>query len=302
MSISFSIIILLSVGITGLLFLSSVYAEEENSMVLSVNSLSVFEIEKYPFVNGIVTDSDGNPLSDVEIQVNFPFNTGMTTTDFEGEFSITSSIPAELGEYTVTVYATKDAMYLNTQLIYNVMTQSEIAKNNTNSKESHRTSSYDNSKYDLLSRTILKEMEEQKKDNIKKEVSSDKQKEISEQRLEIHSKLKDDLKSFEEKNESHTSRNAFLKFLTDIDPSVKDLFWHQFLFTEERTDNALEAKEYALEEGKSSLEATKIFQQEAAISQNEIIEHNEELNIKYGNATYNVQERFDESGKFPRKN
>ena len=294
---------ILSVGVTGLFFLSSVYAEEENNMVLSINSLAVFEIEKHPFVNGIVTDSDGNPLSGVEIQVNFPFNTGITTTDSEGEFSITSSIPAELGEYTITVYATKDAMYLSTHVLYDVMTQSEIAKNNVNSKEqTPRTSSYDNGKYDLLSRAILSEMEEQKKDNIKKEILSDEQKKISEQRLEIHSKLKDELKSFEEKNESHTSRNAFLKFLTDIDPSVKDLFWHQFLFTEERTDNALEAKEYALEEGKSSLEATKIFQQEAAISQNEIIKHNEELNIKYGNATSNVQERFDENGKLPREN
>lgn len=301
MIIPFSIIILLSVGVTG--FFSSVYAEEENSMVLSINSLAVFEIEKYPFINGVVTDSDGNPLSDVEIQANFPFSTGIATTDAEGKFSITSSIPAELGKYTITLYATKDAMYLSTQMLYDVMTRSEITKNNANSEEqTPRTSSYDNSKYDLLSRVILEEMEEQKTENIKKEILSDKQREISEQRLEIDSKLKDELKSFEEKNESHTSKNAFLRFLADIDYSVKDIFWHQFLFTEERTDDALEAKEYALEEGKSSLEATKVFQQEAAISQNEIIEYNEELNIKYGNATSNVQERFDENGKLPREN
>ena len=303
---TFSIImLLLSINVAGFLFISSAYAEENNNgMVLSINSLSVFEQGKYPFVNGIVTDSDGNLLSGVEIQANFSSGMGIAITDSAGEFSITSSIAAEeLGTHTVTVYATKDTMYLNTQVTYNVMTQSEIAQINANSKEKiPRESSYDNSKYDLLSRTILNEMEEQKKDNIKKEILSEEQKEISENRMETHSKIGDELKSLEEKNESHTPRNAFLRFLADIDYSVKDIFWHQFLFTEEKTDDARKAKEYALDEGKSSLEATKIFQQEAAISQNEIIEYNKELNIKYGNATSGVQEQFDENGKLPREN
>ena len=240
----------------------------------------------------------------MEIQATFSSGVGIAITDSAGEFSITSSIAAEeLGKHTVTVYATKDTMYLNTQVTYNVMTQSEIAQINANSKEKiPRESSYDNSKYDLLSRTILNEMEEQKKDNVKKEILSEEQKEISENRLETHSKIENELKSLEEKNESHTPRNAFLRFLADIDYSVKDIFWHQFLFTEERTDDARKTKEYALDEGKSSLEATKIFQQEAAISQNEIIEYNKELNIKYGNATSGVQEQFNENGKLPRKN
>ena len=302
MIIPFSIIILLSVSVTGFLFVSSAWAVEDNSMILSINSLSIFEIEKYPFVNGVVTDSDNNPLSGVEIQANFPSDTGIAITDSAGEFSITSNIPAELGTHTVIVYATKNTMHLNTQVTYDVMTQSDIIKNNVNSKEkTPRTNSYDNSKYDLLSRTILNEMEKQKKDNTKKEILSEEQKEISERRLETHSKSEDELNSLEKKNESHTPRNAFLRFLADIDYSVKDIFWHQFLFTEERTDDAREAKGYALEEGKSTVEATKIFQQEAAISQNEIIEYNEELNIKYGNATSGVQAQFDENGKLPRE-
>ena len=305
MIISFSIIILLSVSITGFLFAPPTYAaENNNSMILSINSLSVFEQGKYPFVNGIVTDSDGKPLSDVEIQASFSSDMGITITNSAGEFSITSNIPAEeLGEHTVTVYATKNAMYLNTHVTYDVMTQSEIAQINANSGEkTPKTSSYDNSKYDLLSRSVLEDMEKQKKETAKQEEipSKEEQPIISEQKLETNSKLEDELKSLEEKNESHIPRNAFLRFLAEIDYSVKDIFWHQFLFTEERTDNAREAKEYALEEGKPSLEATKIFQQEAAISQNEIIEYNKELNIKYGNATSDIQEQFDENGKLPR--
>ena len=302
-SMMITVVMFLSVGVMGLSFVSMVSAQEDNNgMVLSINSLSIFEQGKYPFVNGIVTDANKNPIPGVEIQATFSSGMGITTTDFAGEFSITSSTAAkELGEHTVTVYAAKNAMHLNTQVAYDVMTQSEITKINADSKEkTPRESGYDNSKYDLLSRTILNEMEAQKKDNIKKEILSEEQKEVSEQRLETHSKIEDELKSLEEKNESHTPRNAFLRFLADIDYSVKDIFWHQFLFTEERTDDARDAKDYALEEGKSSLEATKIFQQEAAISQSEIIEYNEELNVKYGNATSGVQEQFDENGKIPR--
>ncbi len=298
------VIILLSVSVTGLLLSSSVWAEENNGMILSINSLSIFELGQYPFVSGVVTDSDGNPLSDVEIQVTFPSSTGIAISDSAGEFSITSKIPAELvEEHSITVHAIKGATYLNTQVTYDVMTQSEFAKNNAvdSKQKTPKTSSYDNSKYDLRSRAILKDMEEQKKENAKKETLSKEQQTISKQRLETQSKLEDELKSFEEKNESHTPRNAFLRFLADIDHSVKDIFWHQFLFTEERTDNAREAKEHALEEGKSSLAATKIFQQEAVISQNEIIEYNKELNIKYGNATSGIQDDFDENGKLPRE-
>ena len=92
-----------------------------------------------------------------------------------------------------------------------------------------------------------------------------------------------------------------MRFLADVDNSLKNIFWNQFLFTEEKTENARIAKQNALEEGKSSMEATKIFQKEAAISQSEIMEHNKEITVKYGNATGSVQEQFDENGKLPRE-
>lgn len=293
--------ILLSATV-GLFVMTPVWAEE-NSVTLSVSSLSKFGVGQNPFVKGTVIDSNGNPLSNVEIQANFPSSVGIAVTNSAGEFSITSQAPAEPGEHVITVYATKDTLYLDTQVIYQVGTSNEILNNNnTNSEEKNsKTSNYDNSQYDLLSRTILKNIEEQKIDNQKREDLSEEQEAISEQRLQIHSELKNELESFEKEYESNTPRNAFLGFLTDVDSSVKDIFWHQFLFTEERTDDAREAKEYALEEGKSSIEATEVFREKATIRQSEINEYNNELNIKYGNATSSVQEQFDENGKLPRE-
>ena len=282
-------------------FVSPVWAEE-SSMKLSISSLSEFGLGQHPFVNGIVTDSDGKPLPDVKIQANFPSSVGIATTDSAGKFAITSNIPAYLGEHTITVFATNDSLHLKGQVKYQVMESPEISDKSENlEREGPKTSNYDNSKYDLRLRAILDDMEMQKIESIKKENLSEKAQTLSEQRLQTYSKLEDELKSLEEKNESHTPRNAFLRFLADIDYSVKNIFWNQFLFTEERTDNAREAKEYALEEGKSSVEATKIFQQEAAVTKNELIEYNKELNIKYGNATSSIQEQFNENGKIPRE-
>ena len=67
------------------------------------------------------------------------------------------------------------------------------------------------------------------------------------------------------------------------------------------TKQAQDAKEEALKDGKSSFEAMKIFQQEAAVTQKEIMDVNKNLSVKYGNSTSDVQNLFDENGKLPRE-
>ncbi len=41
----------------------------------------------------------------------------------------------------------------------------------------------------------------------------------------------------------------------------------------------------------------KVFIKQSATTRNEIIDHNNRLNIEYGNATSSIQEQFDEQGK-----
>lgn len=259
--------------------------------------MSEFKMGQHPFISGMAKDNDGNPLPDVEIQANFPSRIMLATTDSAGEFSITSPVAAEPGEHIISVFATKGTMNLKTQITYQVIDNQRVTADDTKNEDpeenNSKNSKFDNSKYDLLSRTILDKVEEQKIENEKKETQSKEQQIISEQRLQIREDLETDLKSFEKKSESHTPRNAFLRFLAHIDYSVKDIFWHQFLFTEEKTEDAQIAKENALEAGKSSFEATKIFQQEAAVTQGELIKYNEELSIKFGNTTSSIKDKFD---------
>ncbi len=287
---------LLLFGIVGL-FSMPVWAEQ--TMMFSVNSLSEFDVKETPVVYGTATDSEGNPLPGVEIQANFPSRMILATTDSAGEFSITYPITEELGEHTVTVYASKDKMYLSTQITYQVIDKQKIAESETlknkDSENVPKISKYDNSKYNLHSRTILDKIEDQKKEAQKKVVISEEQQLIDKQRLQSHEDLEEELKSFEKQNEFYKPRNAFLRFLSDIDHTVKDIFWNQFLFTEKKTEDAHIAKEIALEEGKSTLEATKIFQKEAAVSQSEIMEYNKELSVKYVNATSSIQKQSDDN-------
>ena len=272
---------LLLFGFVGLV-ISPAWADE--AMLFSVNSLSEFDIQEKPYIYGTATDSEGNPLSGVEIQANFPSRTILATTDAAGEFSVTYPITEEIGKHTVTIYATKDKMYLSTEITYKVVNKQEIVEPKSETKVS-KTSKFDNSKYDLHSRAILNETKDQKIEDEKSKVLSKEQQTIEKQRLQTHEDLEDDLKAFEKQNEFYKPRNAFLRFLADIDYSVKNIFWNQFLFTEKKTEDAYIAKLDALEEGKTTLEATKIFQKEAAITQSEINKVNSELNMKYANSS-----------------
>jgi len=74
-------------------------------------------------------------------------------------------------------------------------------------------------------------------------------------------------------------------------------FGGQFNLTEQKHNEAYAAKMNALEEGENSTTAIKVFQRKAAISRSEIVEHNSELNIKYGMADKLTQSYFDEVGK-----
>ncbi|MFB5607606.1 MAG: hypothetical protein ACE5RG_05830, partial [Candidatus Nitrosomaritimum yanchengensis] len=96
------------------------------------------------------------------------------------------------------------------------------------------------------------------------------------------------------------NKNSFANFVKTIDLLMHGIFWDQFDFTQKISDEAYEAKTSALEEGKTSLEATKVYQKTAAVPQKDVINYLEEINIKHGFANATIQEQFDDKGKFKR--
>jgi len=283
----------------GLFSVSPVLATED--FTFSITSLSEFKVGQYPFVNGKVVTLDNNPVSDVQIQVNFPSEKIKISTDSLGQFYVQSLIPAEIGEYTITVHAKKDNRYTNAQVTYQVLENlsTKSLKVTTPVKQSPKVID-GHVELDPFSK-MIQQLEKQKIEDMERKTKIQEVQQIDEQRRLAQIDLQNDIQESEKRNESYSPRNVFYKFIQEVDSSVRGIFWQQFLFTEKITKDAQDAKENALDEGKSSFEATKIFREKAKVTQNEIIGLNKNLNVQYGNATSDVQEYFNEKGKLPRE-
>lgn len=271
-------------------YIISAWAEED--FVLTVNNVLNVDTNHPIVVQGTTIDLDNNPVSNVQIAVVFPFENISTTTNSTGQFLVYSSKPTESGTYSATIYAKKDNKVASADIFYTVVNTKPIQDISSNSTKQIELDPFSK---------MIKEMEEQKTIQKKNDENTKQNYIIDEQRNQTKEDLQKDLNSLEKEYELHSPRNAFLNFLSDIDSAVRNIFWGQFLFTEDLTANAQIAKHDALDKGKTSLEATKIFQEEAAVSKKETVDYNKKLNINYGNATLNIQQQFDTHGKIPRK-
>ena len=278
-----------------MVYASPAFATED--FTFSISSVSEFEVGQFPFVNGKAVTLNNNPVPNVQIQVHFPSGTINTITNSTGQFSAVSPVSTDIGEYTIAVYAKKDNKYADSEITYKGVESKPKVES-----QIEKTPKTSNGKIELdpFSK-MLKDIEEQKTDETKRKTNIQAQNQVDEQRRLAQIDLQNDLKESEKRNEAHNPRNAFYKFIQKIDSSVRGIFWQQFLFTEKITNQAKEAKENALDEGKSTFEAMKIFQKEAAVTQKEVMEFNKNLSIDYGNATSEIQNQFDENGKLPRE-
>jgi len=286
-------------SLLGLFFTNPVFATDD--FLFTVDDLPEFEVGQYLFVTGNAFTLDKNPVSDVQIQVNFPSEKIRVSTNSTGQFYAISMIPAKVGEYTITIYAKKDNRFADTQLTYNVLeTLPKESLKVANSLEKSTKVNDGNIELDPFSK-MIKQLEEQKTNEVIRKELTKEQQQIDEQRIQNEVKLQMDLKDSEKKNEYYNPRNIFYRFIADIDSSVRGIFWQQFLFTENITKQAHNAKENALDEGKSSEEAMEIFHEKAKVTKKEIMNLNKNLNMKYSNATSNIQDQFDENGKITRE-
>ena len=97
-----------------------------------------------------------------------------------------------------------------------------------------------------------------------------------------------------------TPRNAYAVFVTQINQTVQSIFWGQFDFTEQKTNQGLAAKNQVLQNGGSNDQARNAFILNATTHRSEISQVNNDLNVKYANASKTVQTKFDKYGKLPR--
>lgn len=257
----------------------------------------------FPIIVGNVKDQAGNPVSGADVKIAFATETVSSTTNNVGSFYVESKTPGKPGDYTVSVISTKEGYGMSitsTTYFVNGMPQI-IPEVNLETVNQVPMLIQDGLSKNPLSQIIIQHMEKIRK---QQEEAEQKQKEIEERNAFIESQRKlaqnsldEDIKSFETGLELNTPRLAYDRFVQNVDDAVQFIFWGQFNLTEQKHTEAYAAKMQALEEGEDSITATKIFQRKAAITKSEIVQHNSELNIKYGHADQLTQNYFDKEGK-----
>lgn len=280
----FGMVLLLgmSMGIT------NVFAEQ----IIEANPTSLtYSIYQNPAISGTITDENGEPIPGIYVYSYFSSEKKADWSDENGKFFLRSSEKYPSGEHLVEVYARSGGSLSRTVVSFEVQ-EPEIPKSDPTYPVSQIKNglSIEEMMNDVKSQNQKVEQAVQSQD--KKSSNIDKQRQLAEESLEY------DLKENSHEVQQEENKNAFASFVGTLDSLMHAIFWDQFDFTQKVSNEAYEAKTSALDEGKTSLEATKVYQDTAAVSQKEVVDYIKEINIKHGFANATVQKQFDENGKY----
>ena len=156
-----------------------------------------------------------------------------------------------------------------------------------------------------LGQTMLEKIEQSKK--ILADLMAGKQLELTEQQKFVeqqrkiaNERLQEDLAQLEHKYKDYTPRAAFSKFLAGVNSTHHGIYWDQFNYMDNKVQLARKAMNEVLENGGTYQEARQAYFKIASTTRVELIQVNQDLNIKYGFADPDVQKAFDKNGKLSR--
>jgi hypothetical protein len=262
---------------------------------IEANSTSLtYSVYQNPAIVGTITDDHGNPLPEIYVYSYFTSEKAEDLTDDNGKFFLRSSEKYAPGEYSVEVYARSGASLSRNVVTFEVQ-EPVIPENKTSPQLTKAKGGI--SIQEMLAQAKSYSLEKQ---SILNQTQENKTQSIEPQRQFVHESLDVDLRENSREVQIEKNKNSFANFVETIDLLMHGIFWDQFDFTQKISDEAYEAKTSALENGKTSVEATKVYQETAAVPQKDVIDYIEEINIKHGFANATVQEQFDEKGKFNR--
>lgn len=279
----------LLIGVFALLTINGTLAFSEELVLSANSSMPEYNVGVYPTISGNVTNSQGDPISNIYVYALFPSKTVEAMTNSNGKFFLNPLTSYPLGEYTVDVYARSETVLSRVSVGFEITEPSSNDKSDWLSENSLETT---NSTSLLKNQTI----------NFLTESENGTIGFVNEQRYLSKMNLQEDLLENSRELQKEKNRDAFASFVSTLDSIVHAIFWDQYDFTQKISDDAYDAKLGALEDGKTPQDAMKVYQDEAAVSRAEISEFMKELNIKHGFTNSTIQEQFDEQGKIPRNN
>ena len=157
-----------------------------------------------------------------------------------------------------------------------------------------------------LGLTMLEKIEQSKKiladlmAGKQSAVITEQQKFVEEQRKIAKERLQVDLEQMNHKYRDYTPRAAFSKFLAGMNSTHHGIYWDQFNYMDNKVQLARKAMNEILQNGGTYQEARQAYFKIASTTRVELIQVNQDLNIKYGFADPEIQKAFDKYGKLPR--
>ena len=253
-----------------------------------------YSIYQNPAITGTITDQNGIPVSDIHVYSFFSYGKEEAWTDKNGKFFLRSDEKYPQGNHTIEVYA-NSANYLS-RVVVDFDVQEPIRRgSNVTIQQSQSTN--DVSIFEMI-KQVKSYTQEEQQSFIQTQDNNTQLSNLGNQ--SIHEPTELALTEYGRESDLIKNKNSFADFVKTIDVLMQAIFWDQFEFTQKISEDAYNAKTSALKEGKTSVEATKVYQEKAAVSKHEVLDYLSEINIKHGFADATVQEQFDENGKYNR--
>ena len=294
----FLIIILSSV-----LLIHTVYAQVPmGSLVITVKpEKSPLESGEIPVLVGTVTDQANKPIGNATVNISTSYGTFGISTDNHGNFVYNYSNPVPPAQYLVNVKAQKSGygMGLASTTFFVYGTPTSQPQQYVLKTMSGNQTNQDPVASKILKNVAIAKAQQTEQDAKMKKIEKDK-KLIDNQRALANQQLQIDLQGWFAQLNPFTPRNAYAEFVSQINQNVASIFWGQFNFTEQKTNEGLAAQNQILQKGGTNDQARNALIQNAATSKSEITKVNNDLNVKYANASKNIQSKFDKYGNLTR--
>lgn len=290
----------LGIILSSLLLIHGASGIPMGSLVVTVNpEKTSLESNEVPVIYGTITDQASRPIADASVTINTSFGTDLVKTSSEGKFRYQYPESVSPNQYIVSVKAQKEGYGVGLAKTTFFVKGIPVSK-----QTSINTVTGDKIKQDPIASKILKNIEIAQQKQIEQERKikeiEEQKKFLDEQRVLANQNLQIDLQAWIAQFDPFTPRNAYASFVAQVNETLQNVFWGQFNFTEQKSNDGLAAKYQIIQNGGSKDAARKAFIQKATTPRNEIIKVNSDLNVKYGFADKDTQSKFNEYGKLPR--
>lgn len=293
--------LLFAIVLSSLFLVNAAYAlVPMGSLLITANpEKSPLETNEIPAIVGTVTNQASNPIYDAQVSISTSYGVFYTTTDNDGKFRYQYPGTVSPAQYLVNIKAQKDGYQVG-------FASTTFFVNGIPSQINHdsNTISGNNTNQNPVKSRILEKIELAKKMQAEQDAKIqqiEEEKKLQEQQRALaDQQLQVDLQSWFDTLNPFTPRNAYAMFVSQVNQTVQSVFWGQFNFTEQKTNEGLAAREHVLQNGGTVDQARNAFIQNASSSKSEIVQVNKDLNIKYGHADNDSQSKFDKYGNIPR--